>query len=71
MTSQDNQRDFDTITLHWDHSASTPSDIEKNIRNDQPIKRNLDEYFNFLDQVRPHIDELRRTSIFKKPFTLV
>jgi hypothetical protein len=71
MTSQDNQKDFDTITLHWDHSASTTSDIEKNIRNDQHIKLNLDEYFNFLDQVRPHIDELRRTSIFKKPFTLV
>jgi hypothetical protein len=70
MTSKNNQSKPDLLSFHWDHGASNASDIEKDIQTDQDVKRNLDEYLDFLDQVRPTIQELWRTIIFKQPFTL-
>jgi hypothetical protein len=69
MNSKNKHRNSDILKFHWGPGAPKPVRIKRK-QSDQDIKRNLDEYFDFLDQVRPTIQELRRTIIFNQPFTL-
>jgi hypothetical protein len=69
-SSKNKHGNYDILKFHWGTSASKPASIKKQVQTDQDIKLNLDEYFNFLEQVRPTIQEIRRTIIFKQPFTL-
>ena len=70
MKSQMKRIESDKIIFHWDHNAPSSSDLRRNAHSDPDRPRSLDEYFDLLDEIRPHIHELRHTKMYDKPFTL-
>ncbi len=70
MKSQVHRTKIDQLTFHWDHKASRSSHKKRGIHTDCDKKRNLDKYFDMLDELKPHKQELRHTKIYKEPFTL-
>jgi len=69
MKSQAKRTAADKLTFHWDRkasrNASTRGDKQSNDQKDLTV------YFDFLDEVKPHREELRQAQVFKKLFTLV
>ena len=70
MKSQVKRTKVDQITHRWDHKASPPSNSERKAQYDPDEKRSLEEYFALLDEIRPHLHELKNTKVYDKPFTL-
>ena len=62
---------IDKIIFPWDHEASSSSNLRRNTPYDPNEQRCLDDYFDFLDQIKPHMHELRNTKMYGKPFTLI
>jgi len=68
MTSSEEKIKDDGLIFHWDRKASHLSNTPLK---DHNHKRNLDEYFDFLDEMPPHKQELRKaTLLYKQPFTI-
>ena len=68
MKSSENKTDADKLDFFWDYNAAR---VLKARQGESGKKKNLDEYFEFLDEVKPGMRELRHTVIFDEPFTLV
>ena len=71
MKLQMKRIEIDNIIFHWDHKAPSSSNLRRNAHSDHDKPRSLDEYFDLLDEVGPHMHELRHTKMFDKPFTLI
>lgn len=71
MKSQEKRKKADGLILQWDNKALSASNARKGMPPDYNKRRSLVEYFDFLDEIMPHIQELRRTTVFYKPFRLV
>ena len=71
MKSQVRRKKIDKLILEWDHKALSLSNDRKDTSHDYDKQRSLDEYFDFLDEVKPHKHELMYTNVIDKPFTLV
>ena len=71
MRLQMKRIEIDNIIFHWDHNAPSSSDLRRNAHFDPDRPRSLDEYFDLLDEIRPHIHELRHTKMYDKSFTLI
>ena len=71
MKSQAKRTASDKLTFHWDRKASRNTSTSGDMQSNYHQKRSLNTYFDFLDEVKPHMEELRQTQVFKKPFTLV
>ncbi len=71
MKSPGDKSGVEEPVFHWNHDASRTLHNKGRSRLDHPKKLNLDKYFDFLEEFKPHIHELRRTRIFEKPFTIV
>ena len=70
MKSREKKKKIDKLILKWDSKALPLSSIRKNVPPDYDKQRPLDEYLDFLDEIRPHIQELRRLKVFDKPFKI-
>lgn len=65
MSSSKNKTEPDDLIFHWDHQAEqSPPPLDNN------EKRDLDDYFDFLEQLPPHPHEIQDVKIFDKPFKL-
>jgi hypothetical protein len=71
MKLRGNRTQIDKLTFHWDHQASRSSHTQRGMDTDYDKKLSLDKYFDLLDEIKPHMPELRHTRVFEKPFTLV
>lgn len=69
MKSQAKRTAGDKLTFHWDRKASRNASTRGDKQSD--YQKDLNAYFDFLDEVKPHREELRETQVFIKPFTLV
>lgn len=63
--------EIDELTFHWDQKVPPSSHTQRGMDTDSDEKRSLDKYFELLDEIKPHVPELRNTRVFEKPFTLV
>lgn len=71
MKSWVKRKKIHKLILQWDHKAQLNSQIKERAHLDYDKQRSLEEYFNFLDEIKPHIHELRQTKMFDIPFFLV
>ncbi|MEW6102403.1 MAG: hypothetical protein AB1630_01075 [bacterium] len=57
-----NKAKINSLIFQWDNKAS-----KKNLFNKDKKQRSLDEYFDLLDEIKPHKHELNSAKIFKTP----
>ena len=70
MKSKRNKTKIDKLNLCWDEKASRLSQTQSIKKIESGKNVNFELYFNFLEELKPHERELRKTKLFDKPFTL-
>ncbi|MDI6736449.1 MAG: hypothetical protein QME42_09730 [bacterium] len=71
MKSQAKRTESDKLIFQWDNKASRFSGIKRNDSPEYNKQYSLDEYFDFLAEIKPNKQELKYTKVFTRPFTLM
>ena len=68
MKSSEHKTDADKLKFVWDHNAAK---VLQTKQVEDGKKKDMDEYFEFLEQFKPSRRELLDVVVYDEPFTLV
>jgi hypothetical protein len=70
MRSPGNKTDIAKLDFYWEDGLTSALDSSADTAIQEGGTRPLETYLDFLAEIKPHEQELRDVTVFRKPFTL-